>query len=337
MKPKTFADYGRALRLITAGVAGIGSGKEKFGPNGAKRSAWLQKINGASLSELTLERVQRWKLEFPAKAGQHPMQKQTRARSANSLIRQAKSLFARKRLKFVSVKLPTPLPFAGIEMEKEGSHRYTSRFDVREVIQAANAELAQSYPEQFKAFLLAVGAGFRRNEIDKLEWTAVSFDTNSIFIAATEFLSPKSHDSEGEVAIDPEFMSLLRGYHADATGRFVVESHRAPRTGTSYTDYRCKEHFDALLIWLRHKGVSERHPLHGLRKEFGSLINEQHGIHAASRALRHAEIGITAKYYLDNRKRVTPGLGDLLKFRNSTAPLPENANSPASEGAEAAA
>jgi len=39
----------------------------------------------------------------------------------------------------------------------------------------------------------------------------------------------------------------------------------------------------------------------------------KHGIHAASTALRHAGIGVTAAYYVDSRARVTPGMGRLLK------------------------
>jgi hypothetical protein len=63
---------------------------------------------------------------------------------------------------------------------------------------------------------------------------------------------------------------------------------------------------------LRAHGVRSIRPLHTLRKEFGSQINQTHGIHAASRALRHAEIGITSAIYVDNRVRTTSGLGYLL-------------------------
>ena len=38
------------------------------------------------------------------------------------------------------------------------------------LVRAAVDELAEREPECFKAFVLAVMAGLRRNEIDKLEW-----------------------------------------------------------------------------------------------------------------------------------------------------------------------
>jgi hypothetical protein len=44
-------------------------------------------------------------------------------------------------------------------------------------------------------------------------------------------------------------------------------------------------------------------------KEFGSMVCDLHGIYAASLALGHANIGISARYYLDKKGRTTVGLG----------------------------
>jgi hypothetical protein len=71
---------------------------------------------------------------------------------------------------------------------------------------------------------------------------------------------------------------------------------------------------------MREKGVSGGRPLHTLRKEFGSHVCEQFGIYAASRALRHADIGITSQHYLDKKTRVTAGLGKLLLRQDSILP-----------------
>jgi hypothetical protein len=54
-----------------------------------------------------------------------------------------------------------------------------------------------------------------------------------------------------------------------------------------------------------------------LRKEYGSLINKAHGIHAASKALRHADISVTNNFYTDSRARVRPGLGKLFVSKKS--------------------
>ena len=56
-----------------------------------------------------------------------------------------------------------------------------------------------------------------------------------------------------------------------------------------------------------------RPELHRSAQSNQMRASAKHGIHAASTALRHAGIGVTAAYYVDSRARVTPGMGRLLK------------------------
>jgi hypothetical protein len=63
----------------------------------------------------------------------------------------------------------------------------------------------------------------------------------------------------------------------------VIESRAAKRVDWQY--YRCDAIFDSLTAWLRQNGVKTQRPLHTLRKEFGSLVCQAHGIHATSKAL----------------------------------------------------
>src|SRR5207248_9542604 len=90
---------------------------------------------------------------------------------------------------------------------------------------------------------------------------------------------------------------------------------------TNYTHYRAHRHFDALTVWLRSKGVTALKPLHELRKEFGSQLCAKYGIYAASRMLRHADIAITAQHYLDQKERVTFGMGNLLSMPENVTPM----------------
>jgi len=160
-------------------------------------------------------------------------------------------------------------------------------------------------------FLLAVTSGLRRKEIDLLEWPSFRFKDNVIRIEPTQFFHPKSQDSIAEIQIDSEIMAIFRQYHAKAKGTFVIPSGHPPKTISRGDYYRCESHFDRLNAWLRTKGVNTQKPLHTLRKEYGSLINKAHGIHAASKALRHADISVTNNFYTDSRAQVTPGLGKL--------------------------
>jgi integrase len=234
-------------------------------------------------------------------------------------MRQAKSLFSQKVLKHVRLALPDALPFTGVNFERRQDMRYRSGFDVEELIQAAQKELP---PEQLKVFLLATMAGLRRNEIDKLEWRAFHWDRRFIRIEATPYFQPKSEDSVGDVEVDPELLRVFRGFKARASGEFVIESDVDARVGTTYSHYRCQKHFEALTEWLRAKRVPGNKPLHTLRKEFGSQICNKFGIYLASQALRHADIAITSQHYLDKKRRVTLGLGNLLKTPKNIVPMP---------------
>lgn len=307
-RSKTFNDYAKALRKIVADSFGIEGGQKKFDCRKGGRDAWAARVERIKLRELTPERVQKWKVGFLRRAGSNPVRQRAAAISVNSLLRQAKSLFAPALLKFVRLEIPCS-PFEGVEFEPRRSMRYQSSFDVESLIRAAQEELPQ---EQFKIFLLAIMAGLRRNEIDKLKWTAFDWKRGSISIRATSYFSPKSEDSSGEVEIDAEMTELFRGFFARATGDFVIESRIPVRSQATYAQYRCGRDFAKLLKWLRDKGVEARRPLHTLRKEFGSQVCARHGIYAASRALRHADIAITSQHYLDKRQRATVGLGGLL-------------------------
>jgi integrase len=93
----------------------------------------------------------------------------------------------------------------------------------------------------------------------------------------------------------------------------VIESKAAPTAAPHWNRYRCDGHFKAMLAWLRAKGVTARNPLHTLRKEFGSLINQKFGIFAASAALRHSNITITREAYVDRKERIALDIGELMK------------------------
>jgi integrase len=313
-RPKTIEDYCRALRTIVADIFNIDGGTKKYDYRNSGRKEWLAKVHQIKLADITPAEVQKWKLRFVRRAGSDALKQRAARISVNSLMRQAKSLFARAILKHVSVQLPESLPFTGVQFEKRQSMRYRSGFDVEKLISAAQNELPG---EQLKIFLLATMAGLRRNEIDKLEWDAFQWDHRLIRIEATRYFHPKSEDSFGDIEVDSELLKVFRGFRARAASEFVIESDVAPRPEATYSHYRCEKHFESLTAWLRDKGVPGNKPLHTLRKEFGSQICNKYGIYLASQALRHADIAITSQHYLDKKRRVTVGLGGLLRTPNN--------------------
>jgi integrase len=317
-RPKTIEDYCRAFRTIVADIFGIDGGRAKYDYRTGGREKWLARVGAVKLSDVTPDAVQKWKLRFLRRAGSDPLKQRTARISVNSLMRQAKSLFAPAVMKFVELLSPETMPFAGVDFEPRQSMRYRSGFEVEDVIRAAKDELPA---EQMKIFLLAVMAGLRRNEIDKLEWASFRWNEGVIRIEATRFFQPKSDDSAGDVEVDPEMMEVFRGFKASAKGEFVVDSPVAARPEANYGHYRCQRDFEALTKWLRGHGVTGNTPLHSLRKEFGSRMCMEHGIYAASHALRHGDIQITSQHYLDKKRRATVGMGHLLTGSDKVIPI----------------
>lgn len=319
-KAKTFEDYRRSFYTILSQTFNIKGGKEKFDYVNGGRDAWVAKIESIKLADATPDKINKWRIAFVRKADGNPV-KQRRARiTCNSMMRQAKSLFAPQLVHHVTLHKPEKLPFDGVAFYKRESMRYHSKVDIEALISDAVGELPQ---EELKIFLLATMAGLRRSEIDKLQWQAFLWKEGKIRIETTEHSSPKTSDSAGDVAIDDELVALFRGWHAKATSSFVIEADAEPRTDMNYTFYRAQKRFDALIKWLKSKGVTAVKPLHELRKEFGSQVCTKGGIYAASKMLRHADIGITAQHYVDQKERVTFGMGKLLVMPSNVTPMPQ--------------
>jgi integrase len=313
----TIEGYATAFRKIVADLFGLSADPAKFDYQSGGRDEWLAKIHGIQLSEITPAKIQEWKQFFLAAAGEDPLALRKARISVNTLLRRSRSLFSRRVLRQLRLALPSPLPFHGVEFEPRQSMKYRSDFNVIDLIRQANKELRTSNPAAYMIFLLAVTAGLRRKEIDLLEWPSFRFKENLIRIEPTKFFHPKSQDSIGEIHMDPQIIAIFRQYHAKAKSNFVISSAKPPKTVSRGDYYRCESHLDTLNAWLRSKGVNTQKPLHTLRKEYGSLINKAYGIHAASKALRHADISVTNNFYTDSRARVTPKLGSLFALKKS--------------------
>ena len=319
---RTLGDYCRCFRQIVADVAKIERDESRFDHLGGGVNRWREKVDAVDLASITPQKIQVWKIAFVAKAKTDPQAERSAKVTVNSILRQAKALFSSKERRGQSglvtllraeMRLPSPLPFDGVGFYESQSTRYQSKIDAKELLVASKNELAESQPEAFKMLVLALCCGLRRNEIDKLTWRQVDLEKAVIRIETTRHFRAKSEDSLGEVDLEPGLVALLRVWKAKAKGEFVIESDVGPRLGKNYAHYRANRVSDDLAQWLRAQGVEDRKALHTLRKEFGSLVAQEHGIYAASRALRHADIQVTAKHYLDKKQSISIGLGHLLK------------------------
>ncbi|MDR0742454.1 MAG: tyrosine-type recombinase/integrase [Puniceicoccales bacterium] len=307
LKPQTFAYYKRALCQILADVFNIQSGSEKFDyvNGGAKKR--LDRIYAIKISNIKKDKIESWAVEtLQNKVKLNPSKRNSICATINKNIRNAKALFSKKVLTIVGLNETVVSPFEGIKFLPEGSHRYTSIFDPKLLVQAAEKDLRIAHPEAFKVFVLALCAGLRRNEIDKLLWRQVNLERKLISIQPTECFSPKTKESCSDIYLDESVVNMLKEFQASASGEFVIESDIAPRPQAHYQHYRCDRIHKELIGWLRSRGVNSNNPLHTLRKEYGSEICRQFGLYEASRALRHSSYGITESFYVDRKVGITP-------------------------------
>lgn len=318
--PKSFANYSRWLRAIIAHLKGQRDSKRKFDYKKGGVREWRKKVDEVPLSYLTPDRVRKWQKDFLAKAGDDPVKRKKAQHSVNSAIRNARALFSDKVLSMLKdIEIPSPLPFEGVSLVKSGSMRYQSEVDVVKLVEDAQRELSGKYPEEFKIFLLSLFAGLRRNEIDKLLWKSVDWEKKCIRVELNSYFSPKTDSSIGSVPVDDKVLAILKECYDKARGDFVIESSVKPVVNAQYAHYRAAKSFNRHSKWLRQHGVDTSAPIHTLRKEYGRMITEQYGIYAASKALRHSGIQITAAHYSDDTRRILVKMDDISSEQDTPA------------------
>jgi integrase len=322
--PTTFASYARALRFIASEIVDMNKTSKRF--ERAQSGEYRRKVDACPLAILSPAAIQAWKISYVSKNGTDPAKARAARITANATLRNAKALFSKRVMKFIELRLD-PLPFADLEFYPRESMRYHSKLDPQQLLQAASQELAESDPEAFKVLVLALGAGLRRGEVDRLLWRQIDCAAGIIHIEITEAGSLKTPGSMGQVHIDETLASVLQGFKAKATSEYVIEAEaKSPMAPSSPWSrrYRGQGVFDRLVKWLRNYGIENRNAVHVLRKEAGSIVATEHGLFAASRFLRHNDIRTTQLHYSDLKKRVTVDMGALLQPKN-IAELPSKA------------
>ena len=195
LKPKTFRNYSTCMRFIVADIFNLSEDKAKYAYRDGKRSAWLEKVEAVKLSALIPDRLNEWRVHYIKKREVNPQARQRAVRSANSYLRCARALFSKKWLDRLNIRLPHPMPFQGVKVEKGRAPKYTSSIDAKRLFIDAKIELAESDPSAYLAFLLGLGVGLRKGEIDGLEWKHCHIDKGIIQVMPTEHRSLKSEES----------------------------------------------------------------------------------------------------------------------------------------------
>jgi Phage integrase family len=308
-------------------------------------AVWQELVGATPLARLNDAALLKWRSERIKAVAANPKQRESSIKTVNSAIRAGFAMFGPKITQLIPhVQLPDPIPFRLIQLLPESIQRYRSEIpDPDQLLAMGVDELALATPEiefqntwtenggsgkapkpspaeriqselsatrkneAFKILILGLCAGLRRGEIDSLQWSQVDFTKNCIWAETTEAHEIKANSS-GEIPLDPHIMGLLEEWHKDSGSSFVLSGGEA-KPEAEKTVYRANRFHKELIAWLKSKGITGNRPIHSLRKEYGSVINAQAGIHAASRLLRHKNISLTSAIYTDSRNKVTAGLG----------------------------
>ena len=210
-----------------------------------------------------------------------------------SVLRNAKSLFGVRIREALPFSLET-IPFETIKPNSPPKYRFIPEATPNNLLTAAEEELKG---DLYIILLLALGAGLRRSEIDRLRWSDVDVDTGKIRIVSTKDGFIKSWDSRGAVFIGEKLKDALKAHKDVSIGFYVVSPQANVVNNRKNEYYRCEVLFSKLCQWLRTKGITKNKPLHHLRGIFGDELAKTAGIYAASSQLRHSDITVTRSYY----------------------------------------
>lgn len=318
-------------------------GSNRFGPRSGGAQGFRTIVDEASLEVLSPRAIQDWRKAYAGDES-NPAKQRSRMTSANSTIRQAMSLFSSRFIYLlgheengVCLRLPEPHPFYVHPMLKhskrggkhplfyeEANTQYRSRINPQEILQKAEADLAQADAPAFLGLMLAIAVGLRRHEIDALTWGQIDFRKGLVRVERTATSGIKTNKAEADVPVDQHTIACLRGFFAKVqdTNAYVVEGAGIAGGKKKWGEhYRADAAFARLIAWLRANGVNVRKPIQELRREFGSLIATQHGIYASQKVLRHSSVTTTAKYYADIKERPVVEVGAWL---NNVIELPKS-------------
>jgi len=319
-RPQTLNEYAKAMRKIASDIGGVNQ-SGKFLGVGKDAGVWQERVDQIPLDRLDRSTLLRWKNAYLRNAGDNA-EAESAGVSFNSLRRNAKGLFPKKLRPYLAdvIDLPEGFieAFEELPMEEEPDLRYRSRIDADKILGKAEKSLAaprrkkeseadaEARHEQYKALLLCLVFGLRRSEADMLLWSQLDLDKGVLHVESNRYHRLKSKKSAGDIELPPGIAKVLRGFKAKAKAEFILDSKNSPKSRGRR--YRCDATFSHLLGWLRKNGVDEDKPIHTMRKEIGALIASQQGICAASRYLRHSDIGITARIYADQKEAVVAPL-----------------------------
>lgn len=277
------------------------------------RKAGLEPKETLAITALTGELVYQWKQAILADCRDKSPEDATRlCRSANSILIQARSIFADESRTYLERAAKLKLPASLEKFRKETGFKQISKTEYHAptdlVIAKTFAHLATLNPaanadftridtrNEFLACWLALGFGLRASEISQAR--KEDFQTVAGDVAFRPPWFGKNKKRTPEVLVQLNAWQHLGPALADVPdGAYILCGHETERTS---------DVFRRISGWMRSLGWATTHHIHELRAWAGSYIADHaagDGIRSAQIFLRHASYATTEKFYGHHRKQ----------------------------------
>jgi integrase len=266
----------------------------------AHRESDDETIDALDAAILTDSLMRDFQQSLRKSAGGDNLKENTAIITANSIRRQARSVFKPDIMScYKSLNLPELAPFLSVKPLKEPTKKFKMpERSLIETIRAKAMDLKTADPNAYRIYLLAFGAGLRKKEIGFSRWNwiekveAKKTTQYSVRIQTTEDYRLKSDESERVVPLETSVFTELAALRIPVIGggvEYILGGNKTERLDDAFRRFSS---------WLQGLGWTRRKKAHELRKCFGSLVNEQAGISAAQDLLGHASISTTKEYYV---------------------------------------
>ena len=294
----TRARYRRALLKIAGDIGGVVRSNHIVSGAPVGRRA----VDALPITILTSESLREWQRNS-LKGITNPDAIEARKNYMNSLVLAASSFWGkgiRVHMDDAGVELGQN-PFAGVDLFRIRSKKYRSSIDAAALLKDARETLEHAV---MKVVCLALQTGLRRGELDRLRWADLDFENRRLHVCSTADGATKTAASARTLDIGPSLLSQLQEWRAASPDAMYVLGESRPTMSRYVGFYRCAPEMKSAIQWLRSRGVGGSQPLHTMRKEFGSLINQKFGLAACAESLGHTSVVISARLYVSMKERI---------------------------------
>lgn len=206
-------------------------------------------------------------------------------RTANSTMRQAKSIFARPMMRQYRNHFKImPDMSAFLEMEYLRAPHPGFKAVSPDVLQRAVDACKAAGPAYHISVLLSLFAGLRYSEIRNARWDWIT----------------EREDGSALVQVPSEFAKSKKGRTVPISADVLADLKVYQRPNWPYVSPKCRYHFSGeLTAVLKKAGITSRKACHEMRKQFGAMIATRSGLYAAQKLLGHSSPTLTSQIYAD--------------------------------------